>query len=194
MKIYDISQEVFSCSVYPGDPKPEKKILSSINEGNLYNLSGFFMCSHNGTHTDSPFHFINSGKTTEELSLDKFVGKCYVAEHSGILNKDDAINILNKAGKEAKKRILIKGNAEVSIDAAKIFSKEKIYLVGNESQTVGPENAPMEVHIELLSSDIILLEGIRLGEVCEGEYFLCAQPLNLAGTDGAPCRAILIKF
>ena len=30
MKIYDISQEVFSCQVYPGDPVPEKQVLESI--------------------------------------------------------------------------------------------------------------------------------------------------------------------
>ena len=24
MKLYDISQEIFSCAVYPGDPEPEK--------------------------------------------------------------------------------------------------------------------------------------------------------------------------
>jgi len=29
MKIMDISQEVFSCAVYPGDPKPEKQTLHS---------------------------------------------------------------------------------------------------------------------------------------------------------------------
>ena len=29
MKLYDISQEVFSCAVYPGDPKPEKQTLSA---------------------------------------------------------------------------------------------------------------------------------------------------------------------
>ena len=27
MKIYDISQEVFSCQVYPDDPAPEKRLL-----------------------------------------------------------------------------------------------------------------------------------------------------------------------
>ena len=25
MKIYDISQEIFNCQVYPGDPIPEKR-------------------------------------------------------------------------------------------------------------------------------------------------------------------------
>ena len=29
MKIYDISQEVFSCQVYPGDPAPEKEMLGA---------------------------------------------------------------------------------------------------------------------------------------------------------------------
>ena len=28
MKIYDISQELFSCVVWPGDPAPEKQILN----------------------------------------------------------------------------------------------------------------------------------------------------------------------
>lgn len=194
MKIHDISQEIFSCCTYPGDPKPQKEFLSSITKGDLYNLSIFSMCSHNGTHIDSPFHFIVDGKTTEKITLEKVVGFCYVAEHNGILNEIDAIKILNKAGKKSKKRILIKGNAEVSLDAAKIFSREKIYLIGNESQTVGPFNAPLEVHKELLSADVVILEGIRLDDVSEGEYLLCAQPLNLKGTDGAPCRAILIEL
>ena len=64
----------------------------------------------------------------------------------------------------------------------------------NESQTVGPIDSPMAVHQVLLSSDAILLEGICLTEVLEGVYFLNAAPLNLAGADGAPCRAILITI
>lgn len=31
-------------------------------------------------------------------------------------------------------------------------------LLGNESQTVGPENAPMEVHLILLGANVVLLE------------------------------------
>ena len=50
----------------------------------------------------------------------------------------------------------------------------------------------MQVHKILLSRNIALLEGIILKEVPEGRYFLSAAPLNLAGADGAPCRAYLI--
>ena len=133
--------------------------------------------------------------TDASVSLDTFIGMAYVAEYNGIVSADDATEILEKAKKqnsEAAKRILIKGDAEVSAEAAKVFAESNILLLGNESQTVGPENAPMEVHLILLGAGAVLLEGIRLAEVSEGVYFLNAAPLNLSGADGSPCRAILI--
>ena len=197
MKIYDISQEVFGCQVYPGDPTPEKKRLKSMEKGDLYNLTSFSMCAHNGTHIDAPFHFIQAGKTVDEISLESFVGMAYVAEHHGNVTGDHAAEIIRKAKKqnpEAAKRILLKGDAEVSLEAAKVFASSDILLLGNESQTVGPKNAPMAVHLVLLGADIILLEGIRLSAVPEGVYFLNAAPLNLSGADGSPCRAVLIDL
>lgn len=195
MKIYDISQEVFGAQVYPGDPAPEKKIISTMEAGEEYNLTAFSMCAHNGTHLDAPFHFFKDGKTIDEISLDFLVGMAYVAEHQGKMLKDDAERIIEQAKKintEAAKRILIKGEAVVTAEAARVFADNGVVLVGNESQTVGPEEAPMEVHFILLGADAVLLEGIRLAEVGEGAYMLNAAPLNLAGADGSPCRAILI--
>ena len=195
MKLYDISQEVFCCEVYPGDPVPEKKVLKSMQQGDVYNLTAFSMCAHNGTHIDAPFHFIKDGKTVDEIGLDAFVGMTYVTERHGIITENDATEIIEKAKKhnaEAAKRILIKGDVEISLEAAKVFASSNILLLGNEPQSVGPQNAPMAVHLALLSADVILLEGIRLAEVSEGIYFLNAAPLNLAGADGSPCRAVLI--
>ena len=195
MKIYDISQEVFSCLVYPGDPTPEKKVLSSMEKGDLYNLTAFSMCAHNGTHIDAPLHFIKDGKTVDSIPLEAVVGMAFVAEHQGIVSGKDAeeiIKIAKKHSTDAAKRILIKGSAEVSSEAAKVFASYGIFLLGNESQTIGPEDAPMDVHCILLNADVILLEGIRLTEIPEGVYFLNAAPLNLSGADGSPCRAILI--
>lgn len=195
MKIYYISQEVFSCDVYTGDPAPEKQLLSSMEKGDEYNLTAFSMCAHNGTHVDAPFHFIKDGKTVDELCLDALVGMAYVTGHQGIVSGDDAAEMLGKAKEkdpEAAKRILIKGPAEVSSEAAKVFADAEVLLLGNESQTVGPVDAPMEVHIILLGAGVILLEGVRLEDVSEGVYLLNAAPLNLSGADGSPCRAVLI--
>lgn len=196
MNIYDISQEVLSCVVFPGDPAPYREQITKMDDGALYNLSMLHMCAHNGTHVDAPYHFLNQGRTIEAIELERFVGMAYVAEHEGIVSSEDARAILKKAKEadtEAGNRILLKGNAVVSLEAAEVFAAEGILLVGNESQTVGPEDAPMAVHKVLLGANVVLLEGIRLSEVPEGVYLLNAAPLNLAGADGAPCRAVLIK-
>ena len=194
MKIYDISQEVFSCKVFPGDPAPERDVLCSMEDGEFYNLTAFYMCAHNGTHVDAPFHFVRDGKTIDEVGLEPFVGSAYVAEHEGVVTAEDAKFMLQKAEGDAAKRLLIKGNAEVSLEAAEVFAKAGLLLVGNESQTVGPEDAPMAVHLVLLKAGVALLEGIRLEQVPEGTYLLNAAPLNLGGADGAPCRAVLINL
>ena len=191
MKLYDISQEVFSCAVYPGDPKPEKQVLSATASGDLYNLTAFCMCAHNGTHIDAPFHFLKDGKTVEQMDLEAFVGACFVARHAGDVSAADAQSILGKANGTA--RILIAGKATVTEEAAGVFARSNILLLGNEGQTVGPADAPMQVHRILLGQGIALLEGIVLKHVPEGHYFLSAAPLNLAGSDGAPCRAYLME-
>lgn len=191
MKLYDISQEVFSCAVYPGDPKPERQVLSSTASGDLYNLTAFSMCAHNGTHIDAPFHFLEDGRTVDQMDLSTFVGDCYVARHKGDVSGADAEGILHKA--QGVQRILIAGNITVTAEAAEVFAASGIKLIGNEGQTVGPEDAPMQVHKILLGQGIALLEGIVLGDIPEGRYFLSAAPLNLAGSDGAPCRAYLME-
>ena len=139
----------------------------------VYNLTAFSMCAHNGTHIDAPFHFIRDGKTVDEICLEAFVGMAYVAEHNGIVTGNDATEIIEKAKKQssdASKRVLIKGNVEVSLEAARVFASSDIMLLGNELQTIGPQDAPMAVHLTLLGSDVVLLEGIRLLEVSEGIY------------------------
>ncbi len=192
--IIDISQEITKCKVYPGDPIPKVEKLCDMSKGDSFNLSSFSMCAHNGTHVDSPSHFIKGGKTIDMMPLESFVGECFVCCAKGDLSESDAINILAKAkANGCDQRILIKGNVVVTPPAAKIFALNNILLLGNESQSVGPVDSPKEVHEILLSKNIVLLEGIKLGNVGEGKYFLCAQPLNIKGIEGAPCRAILIK-
>lgn len=204
MKIYDISQEVFDCTVFPGDPKPGRIDMQKISRGDICNLTGINMCAHNGTHVDAPYHFIDGAKTIDKVDLDRFIGYAYVTEHNGQITAEDAKAIIEKAKDsdgmcpdktdKASYRILVKGDATVTNEAAEVFAKEHIKLFGNESQTVGPENAPKAVHLTMLSEEIVLLEGIRLKGVSEGVYMLNAAPLNLGGADGAPCRAVLMTI
>lgn len=195
--IYDITQPLFECEVYPGDPKPVKTAVRRMENGDAYNMTAISMCVHNGTHIDAPFHFLKDGKGVNEIPLEKFIGAAYVVSHEGEVTARDAESILERAAQEhrgAEKKILIKGRAVVTLEAAQILAKAGIDLLGNESQTVGPENAPMAVHLALLGKEVVLLEGIRLSGVADGAYFLNAAPLNLTDTDGSPCRAVLMGF
>lgn len=194
MKIIDISQELLSASIYEGDPAPRLEGLISMDDGGLYNLSAISLCLHNGTHIDAPKHFIKDGKAIEEIPLSTLVGKCYVANHKGNVSAADAEEIMKKArANDAGERILLRGDLTVTEEAARVFAKEKVLLLGNEGQTVGPKDAPMAVHLILLGCGTVLLEGILLDEADEGVYLLNAAPLNIKGAEGSPCRAWLIK-
>ena len=196
--IYDISQPVFGCKVYPGDPEPTKELLASLENGDEYNLSAFSMCAHNGTHVDAPMHFLKEGKGIGSVALEKFIGPAYVGTvQEGDVGEREARMLLQAAQKAypgAQRRILIRGDATVTEKAAVFFADAGIDLIGTESQSVGPENAPMAVHLALLRAEVVLLEGIRLSKVSDGAYLLNCAPLNLGETDGAPCRAILMDL
>ncbi len=197
MKIYDISQEIFTCAVYPGDTIPVKTEVFRTARGDLYNLTDFSMCAHNGTHIDAPFHFLGDGKTVEEISLEKTIGRCYVKSFEGEMSAKDAEQLISEANMhdlEAAKRILLKGNAVVTPEAAEIFAEAGVFLIGVESQSVGDIRKPMAVHLILLRREVVLLEGLRLSAVSDGVYFLSAAPILLGGVDGAPCRAVLIAL
>ena len=193
--VYDISQELFSCRVYPGDPAPRREVLSRIAGGAVCNLSALSLCAHNGTHIDAPYHFIEGGRTVDALEPEIFLGPALVCAWTGDLDGPAAeacLRMAEEAG--AGERLLLKGVCTVTAGAARVFASSPLRLLGVESQTVGPEAAPMEVHRILLGADKVLLEGLRLGAVPEGTYLLSALPLNLGGGDGAPCRAVLAEF
>ena len=193
--IYDITQELFSCAVYPGDPTPVRTVLASLEQGDIINLTSLSLCAHNGTHLDAPAHFIKGGKTIDEADPAAYLGMCYVTRHEGDVTAAHATDILHRAiALGAPERILIAGKATVTEAAARVFAEAGIKLIGGESQSVGPEDAPMAVHLILLDADILLLEGVVLSHVPEGVYFLTAAPLKLGGCEGAPCRAMLLDL
>lgn len=135
VKIYDITQELFHAKLYPGDEAPSFERTLQIAKQDIVNLTVFRMCAHNGTHIDAPYHFMEEGKTVDQISLDHFIGHCTVIEHEGDLSADDVHRIM----KFANKKVLLKGKATVTLEAAKAFNQYDVSLIGNESQTVGPE-------------------------------------------------------
>ena len=187
MKIIDITQELLSCDVFPGDISPTFERAKTI-ERDKYNLTNITFCVHNGTHIDAPRHFIADGKAIHELDLSVFYGKCTVVECEGVVGEKEIAEALNNS----HERLLLKGDCELSDSGAQALAKSHVKLIGVESQSVGNSDSPLSVHVTLLEKDIIPLEGLRLSGVDAGEYLLSAFPINLEGSDGAPVRAVLL--
>ena len=190
MKIYDLSKELFSAAVYPGDPAPKKTPFYTIGPEKPCNLTVLTLGSHNGTHMDAPLHFIENGRDMAHVSLEKCVGPCVVIEHSGPFQRADA----EKALHAGAKRLLIKGEIELTVDGAEALAAGGLWFLGVEHTTVGTHETSPSVHRALLSAEIVLLESAVLRDVPEGNYFLSSAPLKMAGLDGSPCRPLLIDL
>lgn len=83
MIIYDITPDIFSAKLYPGDSEPILESRAQIKTGSDYNLSDISMCLHTGAHIDAPLHFLDDGDSVDRLSPSKFVGRCVVREANG---------------------------------------------------------------------------------------------------------------
>lgn len=190
MKIIDITRELFSAVVFQDDPSPEAKRIMSISNDAVCNLTAVSMCVHNATHIDAPFHFIDSGYGVDAIDLEKCYGKALVVECN-----DDSIDsgFITSKVPIGVKRLLVKGRATFTADGAEESVKRGMVLVGVENQSVAVAHDCQSAHKVLLESEVVILEGLKLDAVGEGEYTLCAFPLKMRDLDGSPCRAVLIQ-
>src|SRR5215469_16079556 len=69
--------------VYPGDPQPEFKPISTI-ENQKVNVTRIVVGSHTGTHVDAQKHFIADGNSIDKEPLDKFMGEAVTLDISNI--------------------------------------------------------------------------------------------------------------
>jgi arylformamidase len=81
--------------------------------------------------------------------------------------------------------------AAFSVDGAKALVDLGLKLVGLDYLSAAAANEQVPVHRAFLDRGVILLEGIDLSDVPPGRYELFCPPVKLAGSDGAPCRAVL---
>lgn len=190
MKVIDISRELFSTPVYPGDPVPRRELVRRMELGDSYNLSGFYTGCHSATHVDAPRHFIDDGKTVDEMELSRLVGRCTVVAAQGIVTGADIDRIMPYC----EKMLLFKGEGEafLSTSAAFALASAGVTLVGTDAWSIGAPHAEEGPHVELLSAEIPILEGLDLSQVEEGTYTLIAFPLFLKGAEASPVRAVLL--
>lgn len=208
MKFYDITMRVRpGMVVWPSEPKVEIEPLSRITHGEASNVSLLKMASHIGTHIDPPLHFIEDGMSVDELPLEAMIGECRVFDMGDIPAID--VNALESAGVlRGEKRVLFKTRncrfldqsnfrtdyTYIDPEAARRLVGMGVKLVGIDYLSVEKYKAPGHpTHMTLLSAGVVIVEGLDLSNVVEGNYKLICLPLRIEGGDGSPARAILVK-
>lgn len=191
MKIYDISREFFTTPPYPGDPKPRWEPLERMDMGSEYNTSAYYAGTHAGTHVDAPLHYVFEGTDVAGLELSRFMGMCTVFTVKGLITGKDIDRMLL----HSQKRILFRGagQAFLSQSAAFALAEAGVLLVGTDASSIGMYEQESAPHKELLQAGIPILENLNLHGIREGDYFLCALPVKMAGCEAAPVRAVLME-
>lgn len=204
MKLYDISLTLSAQSIRWVTAQPLELIeRKRMRRGDTNNSSSVHTSVHAGTHVDAPFHFVPDGTTIESLPLETFIGParvCAVDAGSHITASD--VERAQLAGeirvlfKTRNSNLLKKGEydpafAPFSVDAAEALVKLGVKLVGLDYLSAAAADEQVPVHRAFLDHGVILLEGVELSEVPPGRYELFCPPVKLAGSDGAPCRAVL---
>lgn len=194
--------------VWPGDPPVVIEPVSSITGGDGCNVSLYHMSSHTGTHIDPPLHFFSDGAPLEEVPLRQMIGSCFVADLTGAETSITPADLEAAEIPPHTERLLLKTrNSELWENPCHAFHPEFIDLslagaawtidrgircVGIDYLSIeGPENPECPVHRSLLSSAVVIIEGLDLREIVSGEYHLLCLPLKTVKGDGAPARVLL---
>ena len=211
MTIYDISLTISpNLPTWPGDPALELEQIESMDKGAHANVTHLSAAVHLGTHVDAPHHFLNDGRTVENLPLEVLTGPCYVTQLPDGIEAITAEVLDRSEITSEMKRVLFgtsnshlwaKGETAfqtdfvaITEDGAEWLVERGIQLVGVDYLSVAPYGESVPTHTVLLKAGVVVVEGLNLSKIVRGFYDLYCLPLKIAGSDGAPARAILIQL
>ena len=204
-RIYDVTVPLSDAvPTFPGDPRFQLEPAHRISDGKPYNVGHLSCGVHSGTHVDAPFHFIEGAATVDQLPLEILIGKARVIELSvmhGIDRKDleaydlrDDLRLLLKTRMSGQlgKREFQEDFVYLTEDAARYLVQAGIKLVGIDYLSIEKfGSTDFAAHHALLGAGVVVIEGLDLSQVEEGEYDLICLPLRIVGADGSPARVVL---
>lgn len=209
MTIHDITLTITpTLPVWPGDPPVALAQPSHLERGDICTITRLDISAHTGTHLDAPAHFIRGGASVETLDLDVLIGPALVVDARGgghltaealealaipfgvqrlLLRTDNsAIWQRGQAG-------FVEQFVAIAPSGAAWLVERGVRLVGIDYLSVAPFDDGVPTHQILLGAGVIAVEGLDLSVIEPGEYQLICLPMKIGGSDGAPCRAVLIQ-
>lgn len=205
MKIYDVSMTI-SKDVQVYKNKEEKK-PKFINASNFQNSSAYetnvLLNLHTGTHMDFPLHMIEDGATSDTLDLNKLIREVKVFDLSHVneeIRKEDLVKfdikendfVLFKTKNSFEDTFNFKF-VHVTESAATYLTEKKVAGVGVDALGVERDQKGHPTHHILMDHDVLIIEGLRLGEVPEGSYMMYALPIKMKQVEALLLSVILVS-
>ncbi len=207
MKVIDISWTISNNMTTYKDKGDVSITPTKVFEKDNVREHEIKMGMHTGTHVDAGTHFLAESFSMNDLSAESLMGSCLVVDASGV---EDVItqNTLEQFDFSDYDVIVFKTrNSECKEDAS--FDKNFVYLdqsaadylvehsnarvIGIDYLGIERNQPDHETHKTFFVHEMVVVEGLRLANVEEGEYFFVCLPLKIKDVEGAPARAILIE-
>lgn len=200
MKMYDVTGTIYEgMTVYKNKPEKQPK-FNRVTNGYVTETR-MELDVHSGTHIDAPLHMVVDGDTFESVPLESLVGQSKLFDLTDV---EDGISKADLEKFEIEKGdfILLKTKnsfeEEFNFDFIYLAKDGAEYLAEIGVRGVGIDTLGIErsqeghpTHKTLFADKIIIIEGLRLKDVEQGEYFMVAAPLKIEGTDASPARVLL---
>lgn len=199
-QIVDLSQPIYEgMPHHPVHFAPELTRYAELDVKG-WRATRLVLPSHIGTHLDAPFHYIEHGKTVDQIPLDVFWGMAQIVHFSGLEPRQEILSadlppitqarvLLHTGwGVHADEANYIVDQPYLGADAAKTLVNQGVRLVGIDCPSVDFE--PSETHHVLLGSDAVIVENVMNLAQLGSEAMVVILPLPVQGIDGCPVRAL----
>lgn len=194
MRVVDLTRPVEAgMPVYPGDPEVRFQACADYPESG-FRVTGLELGTHAGTHLDAPAHFLPSGETVDQISLEKLLGPARVIEiedQSVSFTPGERVLVRSGWGRHWGEDSYFTAFPAFPAELAERLAAAPVALVGLETPTLHPEHEEdARLHRLLLGRGVVLVENLANLEALPARVALTVLPLPLRGLDGSPCRVV----
>ncbi|MBE2187458.1 MAG: cyclase family protein [Rhodothermales bacterium] len=187
------------------DPK-----LSIVPHGTTetlkYNITQIVIGTHQGTHLDAMYHFLDDGKTLDQMPLDWFYGPVTVLripKNAGeeLLVEDfepfadvlvPGAKVIYETGwhRQFGAANFFSEFPSLTLEAGQYLADRGIRMLGMDTPT--PSRDWYEIHHILLGAEIVVVESLAHLDRVPDRFTFMGFPLNFVGRDGSPIRAVAL--
>ncbi len=209
MKIHDVSMLIEPEMMVYKDKASKKPVFENMGNHNhgVSHETKVSLDIHTGTHIDMPLHMIEAGKTMDTFDFTRLMTSAKVFDMTHLdmpvitandikgfnIVKDDFIIFKTKNSFYDKSKGFEYDFVYVDESASRLLTDIGVNGVGIDALGIERAQDNHMTHKLLLAADIIILEGLELKDIEEGQYQLVALPIKLKGTEGSWVRAVLIE-